>query len=233
MKRLGVVGGIGPESTIAYYRSILAAGVELGIPHPPVLINSIDLSKVIVLVEQGSLDALTEYLVREIDVLARADASVALLAANTPHIVFDDVERRSPIRLVSIVRAARDRVLEMGLRRVGLLGTRFTMRGSFYPDVFARAALELVPPLDDEQDFVHAKYMGELLQGQFLPATREALLEMVGTMKRRDGVEAVVLAGTELPLILTDAVASGIPLLDTTQIHAVAAARAAWSLRAE
>ena len=104
------MGGMGPESAIAYYRAIIAAARDLRpvAPHLPVLINSIDVQKVLSLVGENSLATLRDYLVAEIEVLAKAAATLGLLAANTPHIVFDEVRQRSPIPLISIVETARD-----------------------------------------------------------------------------------------------------------------------------
>src|ERR1700676_2698038 len=95
--------------------------------YPPVLINSIDLKKVLALVNAGALNKLTEYLGAEVVKLARGGADVALLASNTPHLVFEDVQRQSPIPLISIVEAACSAAQAAGLRKVGLFGTRFTM----------------------------------------------------------------------------------------------------------
>ena len=231
MERLGVVGGMGPESTIAYYRAIIAAARNLrpAAPHLPVLINSIDVQKVLRLVGENSLANLTEYLVAEIELLANGGATLGLLAANTPHIVFDDVRQRSPIPLVSIVDATRDAALERGLTRLGMFGTRFTMQGHFYPDVFSKAGIDLVQPRDDEQVLIHEKYVGELLNNQFLPETRESLLRIAEVMRDRDHVQGIILAGTELPLLLSADTACGLPLLDTTLIHVQAAVKRLWA----
>jgi aspartate racemase len=143
VKTAGIVGGIGPESTIAYYRTLVAEyrrRVQDG-SYPPLLINSIDLTRMIGLIGAGKLETVAEYLAGEVARLARAGADFAVFASNTPHIVFDDVRRRVTIPLLSIVEAAADVARALGRRRVGLLGTRFTMEGSFYPSVFeARAS---------------------------------------------------------------------------------------------
>lgn len=110
-------------------------------PHVPVLINSIDVQKVLRLTGENALTELTDYLVAEIDVLANAGSTLGMLAANTPHIVFDDVRQRSPIPLVSIVEATCQAARERGLGRLGLFGTRFTMEGRFYPECFRRREL--------------------------------------------------------------------------------------------
>ena len=134
MKTLGIVGGIGPESTIEYYRAILAAYRERhgDVSAPSVFINSIDLHKLLELVAAGQLEALTGYLVEELERLRNAGATLGILAANTPHVVFDDVVRRSAIPLVSIVEATCAEAKARALTRLGLFGTRFTMQGHFY-----------------------------------------------------------------------------------------------------
>jgi len=93
------------------------------------------------------------------------------------------------------------------------------MQARFYPDVFSRKGITLIVPQEDEQDYIHEKYLGELLKGVFLPETRERLLGVIESMKQRHQIQAVILGGTELPLILHGDQACGIPLLDTTQIH--------------
>ncbi len=225
MKTLGIIGGIGPESTVDYYRLIIAAyrKQRQDGSYPAIIINSIDLNKVRDLVTANALADLTEYLVAEVQRLARAGADFGLLAANTPHIVFDDLRRQSPIPLISIVEATCEAAKALALRRLGLLGTRFTMQGRFFPDVFAREGITLVVPAPDEQDYVHDKYMGELVNGIFLPETREGLLEIIGRLRKREHIEGVILGGTELPLILRDVSGQDIPFLDTTQIHVRAA----------
>ena len=150
--------------------------------------------------------------------LARAGADFGALAANTPHIVFDQLRARSPIPLISIVEATCDRARELGLKRVTLFGTRFTMQAGFYPEVFAGSGIDLVIPGQADQDYIHEKYMDELLQNIFLPETRQGLLAIVDRMKARDGIDGLILGGTELPLILRGA-ESDIPFLDTTRIH--------------
>jgi len=221
MKTVGIIGGIGPESTVDYYRLIIAAYREQKPDgsYPAIIINSIDLNKLRDLVTANALADLTEYLVAEVQRLARAGADFGLLAANTPHIVFDDIRRQSPIPLLSIVEATCEAAKALGLKRLGLLGTRFTMQGRFFSDVFSRAAMTLVVPTEDEQDYIHDKYMDELVNGIFLAQTRERLLEIVDRLKQREGIEGVILGGTELPLLLRDAAFRDIPFLDTTQIH--------------
>jgi aspartate racemase len=220
MRTVGVIGGLGPESTIDYYRLILARfrarKPDGGYPH--IVINSLDVDKGIAMLDAGRLDDLADYLSVGVELLVRAGADFGAIAANTPHLVFDEVERRSPIPLLSIVRATANHAKALGVRRVGLFGTGFTMRASFYPDEFERAGIALVTPHEDEREFIHKKYIGELLNNRFLPQTRAEILRIARRMKDEAGMEALVLAGTELPLLLRDS-ATDIQFLDTTVIH--------------
>ena len=227
MKTLGIVGGLGPESTIDYYRSIieLYRKTVSQESYPPIVIISLDVDKGLRLVRDNHLQELAEYLADAIRRLAAAGADFALLSANTPHLVFDEVRRLSPLPLISIVEATLYDVKSRGLARVSLLGTRFTMSARFYPDVFQRHGITLVTPSAEEQAYIHDKYVNELLRGVFLPETRTRLQEIIATQKQRDNIEGVILAGTELPLILRDESVAGLPLFDTTQIHVRAAVK--------
>ena len=221
MKTVGIVGGIGPESTIDYYRMLVAAYRER-VPddsYPPLIVNSIDLKRALDLLYADDLAGLTEYLMRSVEVLARAGAQLGFLAANTAHIVFDEVARQAPIPLVSIVEATCAEAKSLGLKRLGLLGTRFTMQGKFYPNVFVREGIALATPAAGEQGYIHEKYFSELVPGIFLDETREALLAIIRRMKEGDAIDGLVLAGTELPLLLRGAAVSGVPFLDTSKIH--------------
>jgi len=229
MKTIGMVGGIGPESTIDYYRLLIAAYRELHPDgsYPAIVINSVDLKTVLDLVSTNQRGSLVELFSGAVEALARAGAEVGFLASNTPHLVFDEIARRSPIPLVSIVESARDRASALGLKRVGLFGTRFTMQANFYADAFAQADMEMIAPQPAEQEYIHEKYMGELVAGILLPETRAGLLAIARLMKTRHGIEALILGGTELPLILRGDNDIGIPFLDTAQIHVQAVIAAA------
>jgi aspartate racemase len=216
MKKLGIIGGIAPASTIEYYRLLTAAGVR------SMIINSIDLDEMLGMV--ADREKLADHLAAEIARLERAGAEVALLASNTPHLVFDELRRRASIPMISIIESARDEALSRGLKRLAIFGTRFTMQGNAYPAVFGAAGIELIVPT--EHEFIHEKYMGELVKENFLPETRERILAIVETMKQRDAIDGVILAGTELPLLLRADAHAGLPLLDTTRIHVRAAVRA-------
>lgn len=219
-KTLGLIGGTGPESTIEYYRLLVAKYREQADGNSPSLvINSVNLKTMIDCMTAGELGKVADYLSDAIEKLRLAGADVAALTANTAHIVFDELQARTELPLVSIVETACDRVQELNLKTVALFGTRFTMQAPFYPTVFSRSDVKLVLPNDEEQNYIHEIYMNELLKNVFSPETRAKLLSIADAMKARDGIEAVILGGTELPLLLRDEQHNGLQLLDTTRIH--------------
>ena len=220
MKTLGLIGGTGPESTIDYYRLLTAQYREkMDGASPPIIINSVNLKNMITWMGANELDKVTDYLVGEFAKLEKAGVDFAALTANTPHIVFDELKSRVNLPLISIVEAACERAQALGLKSVGLFGTRYTMQAPFYPKVFSRTDIKLVTPTAEEQDYIHEKYFGELLKDTFLPETRAKFLEIADEMKERDNVEAIILGGTEIPLLLRTEEHNGIQLLDTTRIH--------------
>jgi len=225
MKTLGMVGGLGPESTIDYYQKIIALYRERNGDgsYPEFMINSINLTKGLNFMEVNDLAGMADFLLEAIRKLARAGADFGLISANTPHIVFDDVAPKSPIPLISIVEATCAAAKARNLKRLALFGTRYTMQANFYPNVFSREAIVLLVPEREAQDYLHEKYFSELVPGKFLPETRAGLLAIVDRMKAKSDIDGVILAGTELPLILRDPDHNGIPFLNTTKIHCEAA----------
>ena len=225
MKIAGIIGGTGPESTVDYYQRIIALyrkRVTDG-SYPRMIINSIDLKTMMDLVAANRLTEFAAFLAEEVQRLVHAGAEFGALACNTGHIVFDEVQKKSPIPLISIVEATYAAAKAQGMKRVGLFGTRFTMESRFYPDVFDRAGITLVLPSPNERAYIHDKYMNELVSGIVLPQTRDALTAIARRLKAEEGIDGLALGGTELSLIIKDpqipAPNGDIPVLDTTQIH--------------
>jgi aspartate racemase len=225
MKTLGIIGGLGPESTIDYYQKIIALYRERtgDGSYPQFIINNVNLRKGLDFMDANNLTGMADYLLEAIGKLARAGADFGLISANTPHIVFEEVASGSPIPLLSIVEATCAAAKARKLQRLALFGTRYTMQANFYPKVFSREQIELLMPEREDQDYLHEKYFSELVPGKFLPETRAGLLEIIDRMKAENDIDGVILAGTELPLILRDPKHNGIPFLDTTKIHCEAA----------
>jgi aspartate racemase len=225
MKTLGIIGGLGPESTLDYYQRIIALYRERTgeVHYPEFVIVSVDLRKGLDFMDVNNLSGMADFLFEAIGRLARAGADFGIISANTPHIVFDEVAPKSPIPLISIVEATCAAAKAQNLKRLALLGTRYTMQADFYPKVLARKGIDLLVPEGKDQDYLHEKYFSELVPGKFLPETRACLLDIVDRMKAASDIDGVILAGTELPLILRDPNHKGIPFLDTTKIHVEAA----------
>ena len=226
-----MIGGTGPESTVEYYRRLIAAYHARVSKNgaPPIIINSVDNKNLVKWFTAGEHAPVINFLAAEIERLARAGADFALIAAVTPHLVFEELQQRAHIPLLSIVAATADAATKAGLRRLALFGTRFTMEAALFPEAFARRGMAIVVPNEKEREFIHEKYMGELFVGAILDETRMAFFDTVETMKQRDNVDGLILGGTELSLILREPTAAGLPVLDTTQIHVETALE--WMLR--
>ncbi len=223
MRTLGMIGGVGPESTIDYYKNIIQLYRERQPDgsYPQFVINSINLKKGLDFMAVKDLAGMANFLLEEIGKLAKAGADFGLIAANTPHIVFDDVSPKSPIPLISIVEATCAAAKARRLSRLALFGTKYTMQADFYPKVLSREGIQVVLPEPADQDYIHEKYFNELVPGNFLPETRAGLLAIVDRLKGR--IDGVILGGTELPLILRAEAHNGVAFLDTGKIHCQAA----------
>jgi aspartate racemase len=219
---VGLVGGLGPESTIDYYRRILE-GWQRERPGtaPSMVIDSLDVQHGLRLVASDRA-ALIEYLLGSVRRLAGAGVDFVAITANTPHIVFDELAALSPVPLLSIVEVCAEEARRRGMRKLGLLGTRFTMEAPFYPEVFARRSMTVVAPNDVERPWLHERYIGELLVGNFRDETRDGVLSIVRRLASEESIDGVVLGGTELPLLLGDSTIAGVPALDTTALHVAA-----------
>jgi aspartate racemase len=222
MASVGLVAGLGPESTTDYYRRIIDEWQRHEPNSAPLMvIDSLDVQRAIRLV--GSDRAgLVEYLSGSIDRLARAGVDFIAMTANTPHIVFDELAARSTIPMLSIVEVCADDAHRLGLRRPLLIGTRFTMEAPFYPDVFGRRGITVVIPDADDRTWVHDRYIGELLKGKLRDETRDGLVSKIRRLKATAQIDAVILGGTELPLLLRSDTIEGLPTLDTTALHVAA-----------
>lgn len=226
MKTIGLIGGLGPEATADYYRRITSFfhAHNGSLSTPQIVIYSVDITQLFALVAARRWEELSAWLASKVAALASAGADFAAISANTPHVVFDRVQALSPLPLVSIVEATLDAARSRGLKRLGLLGTSFTMQENFFGERFAREGIDVVVPDAEAQRYIQHKLVTEIELGRFEDATRDALLGIVGGMAARENVDAVILGCTELPLILQDGSAA-VPLLDTTGIHVAAICR--------
>ena len=220
-KVIGMIGGIAPPSTIEYYQKLIE-GFQLQMQtnhYPPILINSIDMTTMLSLVSEKNLDGLITYLYGEIEKLQRAGAEVVFLASNTPHLVFYELQKKTDVPLVSIVQACVEYAKSCNFKKLGLFGTRSTMQSGFYQSEFSRNDIDVVIPLPEQQEYIHEKYMSELVKGIVLDETRKHFVDIAAALKQQNGIEGLILGGTELPFLLHEHDLPQLPLLNTTEIH--------------
>ncbi len=221
MKKLGLIGGVGPESSIAYYRLIIQRFQERlnTKEYPEILIHSINMTEMLDYVFTNQLDKLVDFLAARILILERAGVDFAAIASNTPHIVFDKLAERAHIPLISIVEETCLFIASKKLKRVGLFGTKSTMTFGFYQKIAGKYGLEVVIPNPPEQDYIHEKYMSELVLNKVIPETKNQLLRIVKELHEKESIEGLILGGTELPLILNQSDFEDFEIVDTTKIH--------------
>jgi aspartate racemase len=220
MKRIGILGGISPESTRLYYEQIVRSyHARRGDYYfPEIVIISLNFQRFTDLENRGDTEGYVREILSGVEALQRAGADFVLMAANSPHAVFDIISKRAAVPLLSIVDVTLDHARRLGLRRLLLLGIKFTMQAGFYPEAGARRGMELLVPAEEEQDEVDRIIFQELAVGRVLPASRERLLKIVAGYD----VEGAILGCTELPMILRQEDTS-LPLLNTLALHAEAA----------
>jgi aspartate racemase len=220
MKKIGIVGGMGPESTVDYYQGIIDAFKEKGggFSYPEIIMYSVNLSELLMMMEHKEWTRLTEWLVRKIEALRRAGAEFAAIGANTPHVVFDDVDAEASLPIISIVEATCRSAKDRGVKRPLLLGTKFTMESDFFQKPFRDQGMSIVVPDYEDREYIHLKLMSEIELGIIQDSTRDGLLAIVKKMIEKASIDSVILGCTELPMILTRD-EFGIPFLNTTAIH--------------
>lgn len=220
MKKLGLIGGMGPESTVIYYHDIVY-GVQSKMGEncfPNLTIESLNVFDVINMCDKKEYEELIKYLMMAINNLRASGADFIALSANTPHIVFDELKKRSSIPLVSIIDATCNEAKRRNISKVGLLGTIFTMEGEFFKKPFVNNNIEVVVPTDEEKKFINQKILQELEQGIVKNETLSSFMKIVQRMKDEHGIQAVILGCTELPLLFKGS-STPVDCLDTMQIH--------------
>jgi aspartate racemase len=220
MKRIGIIGGIGPESTLDYYKRIIGAFQDRQSPsvYPEIIVYSASLTDLMQILEARDWGNLTNWLVERVEALQRAGAEFVVIGSNTPHIVFEDVRSRSPIPMLSIIEETCKKAQGLGLKKLGLMGTKFTMQSDFFLKSFHNRGMSVIVPGKVDQQLIHDRLFSEIELGIIKDSTREELLSVVKRMIDKDHIDSIILGCTELPLIL-DRDEYGIPFLNTTAIH--------------
>lgn len=222
LPRVGLVGGLGPESTIDYYRRLIKEW-EREDPHssPPVVIDSLD-SKLVMRLVGHELPALTEYLLESLHRLKGAGATFGAITSNTTHLVFDELAPRSPIPLISIVEVCLKEARRSGLKRLAIFGTRWLMQAPLYPGAARPHGIDIVVPPEPHCTWLHERYVGELVKGDFREETKRGVVAVAEQLRDEERIDGVILGGTELPLLIRDATICDLPVLDTTGLHVAA-----------
>lgn len=221
MKKIGLIGGLGPEATVDYYKEIVKSfsAENEDLNYPEIIVYSVNMSEFIGLMKQKEYVKATAYLLDKIKALKSAGADFAAITANTPHLLFDEIEKKSPLPLISIVEATSREALKRNLKRTGLFGTEFTMNAQFYPDVFKKNGIEVVMPNQREKEIINQKLFSEIELGIFKDDTRNLLIDIIKKMVDEQQIDSIILGCTEFPLILKETNYCGIPVLNTTKIH--------------
>ena len=224
MKTIGLIGGLSWESSAVYYRIIneLVRDKLGGTHSAKIIMYSVDFSEFEQLQHQGDWDKLTELMIDAGTRLKNGGAEFIVICTNTMHKTAEAVENQVGIPLLHIADAAATEVKKMGLQKVALLGTRFTMEQDFYKArLQEKHGIEVVIPDRGEREVIHSVIYNELVLGKVLDSSREAFVKIIGRMNDI-GAEGVVLGCTEIPLLISQK-DSAIPIFDTTRLHALAA----------
>lgn len=226
MRKIGLIGGLGPESTLEYYRKIIASFKESyeQTGYPEIVIDSLDMKNFTSLVEDGKWEAIIQLISIRCEILRRCGAEIGAMASNTPHAVFDAIQAKTDLPLLSIVTATCDYARTLNVRSLCLLGTRFTMTSDYYQEEFDKYNMRLITPEPDEIERIQHMLFKEIEFGIIKDRSRNELLAIIKRIKKEADVEGVILGCTELPLILSQK-DMDIACINPAQIHVDALVR--------
>ncbi len=223
MKRIGIIGGLGPEATIDYYQRIISHFKKINknnnLDYPEIVIYSVNMHIFISYMQKKQYTEASNYIIEKIKALENAGVDFVAISANTPHQLFNDIKSNVNLPLISIVEATATYAQTLNLRRLGLFGTLFTMNAHFYADVLQHYHIEIIVPDENQKKYINEKLFNEIELGIFNDETRQGLIEIIKSMKVKNHIDGLILGCTELPLILTEPVYEGIPMLNTTELH--------------
>lgn len=220
MRKFGLIGGMGPESTLEYYRSITYKCQKLSNngSFPNIAIESVNLYEMLELCKRKDYFKLKDFILLAVENVSRAGAEFGAIASNTPHIIFEELEKSSPIPLISIVNETYKKVKDSNIDKVGLIGTKFTMGEDFYKKIFRENGIRISVPDESEQEYIDNKIFTELEYGIVRDETKKSFLHIIEDMRERHGINGVILGCTELPLIIKDENLD-LMVFNTTEIH--------------
>lgn len=233
MKTIGILGGLGPESTVDYYKELIKGFNDLNgagiLNYPEIIIYSVNIATFISLLEERNYYEATNHLAQSINNIRNAGADFAVISSNTPHLLFNDIQSKVDLPLISIVDVCAQKAQAMNIKRCGLLGTKFTMQNDFYHKVFERYDIEIFVPDNSQIDVIHTKLFNELELGILKEDTKNEILDIVLDLKAKHNIESIILGCTEFPLMFREETYCEIPFLNTTKIHVEAIIKACLS----
>ena len=220
MKKIGLVGGTGPESTLMYYKELNTRIDQMtnGKAMPDLAIESVDFRKAWAYVSNGENDKLADYLSEKVSCLKSTGCEVISLTAGTMHLVINEIEKKTGVSLVSIPKAVADEAVIKGYTKVGLLGTIFTMEQDYMKKDLLDAGIEVCIPNKEDRELVAKHIFEELELGIVKEETLKEFQDLILKMQNEQGIQAVILGCTELPLLLNEK-NSPLPVLDSVEIH--------------
>lgn len=224
MKTIGLIGGMSWESSAEYYRIINEEVKNRlgGVHSAQTLMYSVDFGEIEILQHQGRWKELEQMMIDAAQRLEKGGADFILICTNTMHKMAEVIEASVNVPLLHIADAAAGKIKKMGLRKVGLLGTKFTMEEGFYKDrLREKHGISVIIPSERERQIVHDIIYGELVVGDIKDSSREEYKEIIRNLAEA-GAEGVILGCTEIPLLIKQE-DSSIPIFDTTALHSLAA----------
>ena len=223
MKKIGIIGGLSAESSIEYYKILVKEynKIKGGAASPLLIIDSLDLETVTNLVAKGKWEEVEKVIFQSAKNLEAAGAEVIIIATNTIHKVFYEVEEKIGVPMISIIETTAESIQSMDLKKIGLLGTIFTMQSDFYQEVLLKYNIETIVPSPEDQQVVNEIIFDELTYHILTQESKQKYLDVISRL-HEEGAEGVILGCTEIPLLVKQE-DSPIPVFDTTTIHAMAA----------
>ncbi len=223
MKKIGILGGMAPESTIEYYRLLINFSRKKWEQFcPEIIIYNLNIGmwEKYILSEDSS--KAISLLINGVKSLGNAGADFGIMASNTPHMFFENVSKASPIPLLSISEEVAKEAERRSFRTIGLMGTSMVMKGDFYRKAFEKRGISIIVPEEKDLEYVHNKIVGELVRGNFKDETKNEIIRIESKMESEHKIDALILGCTELPLMIREKDVN-VPLLNTLEIHAKAA----------
>jgi aspartate racemase len=223
MKHIGIIGGLGPEATVDYYKEIIGEFKKMNVKgelnYPDIIIYSVNLSEFMSFLENKDYPSASGYIAEKINKLKDAGADFAAISANTPHLLFKEIKNQTKLPIIDMIEAVSEEAQRKNLKTCGLIGTKFTMNATFYQHAFNQHNIKVIVPDTEDIEQINNKLFTELELGIFKESTKKELLSFIEKMIKKHYIDSLILGCTEFPIMFPDDSYLGIPFLNTTRIH--------------